>query len=1100
MTSKPTPPARDPPCGITVLYPTENEHGSGVSRERIAIHGLNGHALETWTHQKSRVLWLRDLLPDALPNSRIMTYGYNAKFKNFTALQDLGLISKKLLSELADIRKDKESSERPLVLICHSLGGIVAKQMLSLHTGQPEFKKVQDSVYGIMFMGTPHNGSSLAGTGALIANIVAACSSFSPAQKLLSTLRKDSKVLYQISEDFISKTPKLELVSFYEMNMTNVFRGLIKRVVVDRQSACLNLPNEVAIGQYADHRDLARFLSKDDINYRPVQTRLVQFHEDILHKMTVVQLEVSEATTGIRASQQYFEIPFAPCHNFTGREELLAQMETYFLHSPGPQKLLIYVLTGLGGSGKTQTALRYAHQHQNRPYRKVFFFNADSLTTLRADFARVFKLLKLGNSDNTSDKVSSVKRWLATEDNTDWLLIFDNADQLASVNLERFFPTAPWGHIIVTTRDPTGSFGEESHMQGLKPEEAVQLLLKRSKILKPTDDDIVNATCITEQLGCLALAIEQAGAYISARQLTLQEYVELLQCQRNELLKYPVQLGSYQRSVFATWEVSFRQIERDSTPAAKLLLMLSFLDPAEINQLMLVRGCQPQKRWGAAGEVCNYSASEAGVDSGIIELVTNRIVFDDAIQKLREFSLIQRNYDVQGKRSFSLHPLVQDCVSHRVGEDEQRKWREQAILLVSQAFPRHQYLEDKFGDLGRMMLPHVSRCMKEYERINQTGPPISKATKCHMAALLIASSRFSDNSWKWKVVGTAQQILSDDGDPYLHGWATQRKSSLLRMQGKMAESNRTLEECIHSTIFPCLDNQGVEKERRWNAQRGELVVSFADNLIMNGNTALAEKELREWEPLSPEPISAMELMVLRNRNTTLAKIFREERRFEESIVLFEKVLDESRSDKLYDHTGNRMIILSNLADLYLETGRTDDAYAILIPGIELMRSRGTLNISAGRRLNLALSEVYIRQGLLDKAEKLLLELQAVVELDKDPDMISKSAMFRVWSGLARIAHTKGLWRDALNRWQRALVSGEHCGWAEDKHPLNVVHYSLADVYDELDLPEDSRKLIQQAKESLEKEGGKKFWMVGIATYWLEYVEERMKSKEEYVLV
>lgn len=132
------------------------------------------------------------------------------------------------------------------MLVCHSLGGIVAKLMISLQTADSGFRRVQEAVYGIMFMGisppphawgqltppgTPHSGSSLASAGALVANIVAACSSFSPAQKLLATLRKDSKVLYQISEDFISKTPRLELVSFYEMNMTNVFRGLIKRVV-----------------------------------------------------------------------------------------------------------------------------------------------------------------------------------------------------------------------------------------------------------------------------------------------------------------------------------------------------------------------------------------------------------------------------------------------------------------------------------------------------------------------------------------------------------------------------------------------------------------------------------------------------------------------------------------------------------------------------------------------------------------------------------------------------------------------------------------------------------------------------------------------------
>lgn len=74
----------------------------------VAIHGLNGHALETWTHKQSRVMWLRDLLPQALPNIRIMTYGYNAKFRNFTAQQDIRSISTKLLAELGDLRRTEE--------------------------------------------------------------------------------------------------------------------------------------------------------------------------------------------------------------------------------------------------------------------------------------------------------------------------------------------------------------------------------------------------------------------------------------------------------------------------------------------------------------------------------------------------------------------------------------------------------------------------------------------------------------------------------------------------------------------------------------------------------------------------------------------------------------------------------------------------------------------------------------------------------------------------------------------------------------------------------------------------------------------------------
>jgi hypothetical protein len=100
----------------------------------------------TWTHKTSRILWLRDLLPKALPNVRIMTFGYNARFKNFTAQQDLRSIASKLLTELVDLRSSDEvftesgyyhgneltcgkEKSRPIVFVCHSLGGIVAKKV-----------------------------------------------------------------------------------------------------------------------------------------------------------------------------------------------------------------------------------------------------------------------------------------------------------------------------------------------------------------------------------------------------------------------------------------------------------------------------------------------------------------------------------------------------------------------------------------------------------------------------------------------------------------------------------------------------------------------------------------------------------------------------------------------------------------------------------------------------------------------------------------------------------------------------------------------------------------------------------------------------------
>ena len=76
----------------------------------VAVHGLNGHAFGTWTHKQNNIMWLRDILPHNLPNIRIMTYGYNACYFNFTGDHNLRSIAQKLLGELVDLRKTDKAS------------------------------------------------------------------------------------------------------------------------------------------------------------------------------------------------------------------------------------------------------------------------------------------------------------------------------------------------------------------------------------------------------------------------------------------------------------------------------------------------------------------------------------------------------------------------------------------------------------------------------------------------------------------------------------------------------------------------------------------------------------------------------------------------------------------------------------------------------------------------------------------------------------------------------------------------------------------------------------------------------------------------------
>ena len=407
-----------------------------------------------------------------------------------------------------------------------------------------------------------------------------------------------------------------------------------------------------------------------------------------------------------------FETPFSPCDTFRGREAILNIMETYFHPLEGTsheqmsfaicglgtkyliQKLsILIILIFTGGSGKTQTALQYALRNRYRYKSGVFFFNAGSDTTLAADFARVFDLLEISGVSNKTD---AVKRWLSGEENPDWLLIFDNADNLDSVQVRKYFPMTLWGHIVLTSRDQAaiGSVAKQGYLlEPLEADEAIEVLLEKAGIKEPLEAELQEAKEIVELLGCLPLAVDQGGAFIKSRRKTLTDYRRLYGERQLEVLKFKPRLGEYDRTVFTTWEMNFEQVVRDSKEASDLLLLFCFLDGSGIPERMLSRGSSPQPRWSSDGEKVDVTAEDDGLDSSLVALIKDEMAFDDAIEKLLSFSLIHWYTNTDGSRSFSVHPLVQYCASQRVSPTTQLKWRLQAIYLVCHAFPRNKYLE-----------------------------------------------------------------------------------------------------------------------------------------------------------------------------------------------------------------------------------------------------------------------------------------------------------------------------------------------------------------------------------------------------------------------
>ena len=84
----------------------------------VAIHGLDGHPIKSWTAANG-TLWLRDLLPEKIPRARILTYGYDAYARGRDQLADESVyaIAQKLLVDLATERHDSHVSTKSTINI-----------------------------------------------------------------------------------------------------------------------------------------------------------------------------------------------------------------------------------------------------------------------------------------------------------------------------------------------------------------------------------------------------------------------------------------------------------------------------------------------------------------------------------------------------------------------------------------------------------------------------------------------------------------------------------------------------------------------------------------------------------------------------------------------------------------------------------------------------------------------------------------------------------------------------------------------------------------------------------------------------------------------
>ena len=294
----------------------------------------------------------------------------------------------------------------------------------------------------------------------------------------------------------------------------------------------------------------------------------------------------------LRDGWQIQERPRKPIHLpydsigslFKGREAFLADLHRRLgVPTAGATATAIVnrlAVHGLGGIGKTRGALEYAWLHTD-DYTALLFISAPSIAELRANLANLAGVLgTTADKASIDEQLTAVLGWL--DAHPGWLLIIDNVDtEEAAAEVQRLLARLRSGHVLITSRISNWSAGVQPlELDVLAEPDAAAFLIERAPHRSQKADDPAQSSAIARELDGLALALEQAGAYIDKQRLSFAEYLNRWQAKRPEVLRWhDPRLMQYPASVAVTWETTFAQL---TDPQRRLLEALSWLDPEPI--------------------------------------------------------------------------------------------------------------------------------------------------------------------------------------------------------------------------------------------------------------------------------------------------------------------------------------------------------------------------------------------------------------------------------------------------------------------------------------------------------------------------------------
>jgi tetratricopeptide (TPR) repeat protein/CO dehydrogenase nickel-insertion accessory protein CooC1 len=419
--------------------------------------------------------------------------------------------------------------------------------------------------------------------------------------------------------------------------------------------------------------------------------------------------------------------------DFTGRGSTLERLRDK-LAGGGVAVVVAQALYGLGGVGKTQVALEYAHRFM-ADYDLVWWVPAERPEEITAALADLARRLQLKVNDNVAEAAEAAREELRRDTSRRSLLIFDNAD--SPKDLEPFLPGGST-HVLITSRNQAWIHSAEPlEVDVFTREESVDHLLRHVPDLDPAD-----ARRVAHALGHLPLAVEQASAWLEQTGMSAQDYVEQLNTQATQILALN-QPSDYPTPVVATWNLSFERLQARSPAGVRLLQLCAFMSAGPISMTLL------------------YGDDMIRALLPFDDALSEKLMLGRVIRDISRFALVKVD---QGTNSLQIHRLVQAVIRSQMTPDEQEAACHQVHEVLVGARPRTGDTDDP-GNWSRYNLiwPHLApsraeECSKAATRQLLIDWVRYQWKHGEFDASLILANRL-DNLWTQRLGPDDQQTL-----------------------------------------------------------------------------------------------------------------------------------------------------------------------------------------------------------------------------------------------------------------------------------------------------------------------------------------------------